>query len=105
DLLGRYGSDSRYDPPVGLVEILTGFPRPWSVAIHKRLLGQKKVCNSIQRYRASNASERRNAMALKQGEVYRCPDPECGCEVTVTRGAAPREGRRSESSVLLRQGD
>jgi len=27
-------------------------------------------------------------MALKQGEVYKCPDPECGCEVTVTRGTA-----------------
>lgn len=26
-------------------------------------------------------------MALKQGEVYRCPDPNCGCEITVTRSA------------------
>ncbi len=25
-------------------------------------------------------------MALKQGELYRCPDPECGCEIAVTRG-------------------
>src|SRR6266568_8168099 len=28
-------------------------------------------------------------MAFKQGEVYKCPDPNCGCEITVTKGAAP----------------
>jgi hypothetical protein len=28
-------------------------------------------------------------MALTQGEVYKCPDPQCGCEITVTRGASP----------------
>src|SRR5437016_7364209 len=28
-------------------------------------------------------------MAFKQGEVYKCPDPKCGCEITVTKGAAP----------------
>ena len=27
-------------------------------------------------------------MALREGEVYRCPDQDCGCEVTVTRSAA-----------------
>jgi hypothetical protein len=26
-------------------------------------------------------------MAFKQGEVYRCPDDSCGCELTVTRPA------------------
>ena len=26
-------------------------------------------------------------MALKKGEVYRCPDANCGCEITVTKGA------------------
>ncbi len=26
-------------------------------------------------------------MALKQGEVYVCPDAGCGCEITVTKGA------------------
>ncbi len=31
-------------------------------------------------------------MALKQDEVYRCPDPDCGCEVTVTKGVAPGKG-------------
>lgn len=31
-------------------------------------------------------------MALQKGEVYACPDPECGCEITVTRGAAPGKG-------------
>lgn len=27
-------------------------------------------------------------MALQQGETYHCPDPGCGCEIKVTRGAA-----------------
>lgn len=26
-------------------------------------------------------------MPLREGEVYRCPDPACGCEVTVTKVA------------------
>jgi hypothetical protein len=26
-------------------------------------------------------------MALKQGETYRCPEPKCGCEIQVTKGA------------------
>ncbi|MGH9535529.1 MAG: hypothetical protein ACRD2E_11800 [Terriglobales bacterium] len=30
-------------------------------------------------------------MALKDGDVYRCTDPNCDCEVTVTRGAAHAE--------------
>jgi hypothetical protein len=25
-------------------------------------------------------------MAMHKGEIYRCPDPDCGCEVEVTRG-------------------
>lgn len=28
-------------------------------------------------------------MPFKQGEVYRCPDLNCGCEITVTKGAPP----------------
>ncbi|MGH3611001.1 MAG: hypothetical protein ACRDRD_23370 [Pseudonocardiaceae bacterium] len=28
-------------------------------------------------------------MAFREGEVYKCPDEECGCEVTVTKGARP----------------
>lgn len=28
-------------------------------------------------------------MAFREGQVYRCPDPSCGCEVTVTKGAPP----------------
>ncbi len=24
-------------------------------------------------------------MALKEGEVYKCPDDNCGCEITVTK--------------------
>jgi hypothetical protein len=31
-------------------------------------------------------------MAFKEGEVYRCPDHECGCEIKVIRGAAPGKG-------------
>lgn len=31
-------------------------------------------------------------MAFKEGEIYRCPDPECGCEIKVTKGAAPGKG-------------
>ncbi len=28
-------------------------------------------------------------MAFREGQIYRCPDPACGCEVTVTKGAPP----------------
>lgn len=28
-------------------------------------------------------------MAFKQGEIYKCPDPNCGCELTVTKAAPP----------------
>jgi len=28
-------------------------------------------------------------MAFKEGEVYKCPDADCGCEVTVTKAAHP----------------
>lgn len=28
-------------------------------------------------------------MPFREGEVFRCPDPACGCEVTVTKGAPP----------------
>lgn len=31
-------------------------------------------------------------MAFKEGEVYKCPDLDCGCEVTVTKSAAPGKG-------------
>ncbi len=31
-------------------------------------------------------------MALKEGQVYKCPNPDCGCEITVTRSAAPGKG-------------
>jgi hypothetical protein len=31
-------------------------------------------------------------MALQKGERYRCPDQECGCEIEVTKGAAPGKG-------------
>jgi hypothetical protein len=26
-------------------------------------------------------------MALRTGELYRCPDKSCGCEIQVTKGA------------------
>ena len=28
-------------------------------------------------------------MAFREGQVYRCPDTACGCEVTVTKPAPP----------------
>lgn len=31
-------------------------------------------------------------MALQKGEVYQCPDRDCGCEITVTGGAAEGKG-------------
>jgi hypothetical protein len=31
-------------------------------------------------------------MALKEGEMYQCPNPDCGCEITVTKGAQPGGG-------------
>lgn len=31
-------------------------------------------------------------MALQEGEVYRCPDQACGCEIKVSKGAAPGHG-------------
>ena len=44
-------------------------------------------------------------MALKEGDVYRCPDPECGCEIKVTKGAAAGKGGDQKSALLLRQAD
>lgn len=35
---------------------------------------------------------RKPATALQEGETYRCPDEACGCEITVTKGAAPGHG-------------
>jgi hypothetical protein len=31
-------------------------------------------------------------MALRTGELYRCPNENCGCEIQVTRGAKPGGG-------------
>ena len=28
-------------------------------------------------------------MAYSNGDLYRCPDNDCGCEVTVTKAAQP----------------
>lgn len=33
-----------------------------------------------------------NDMALQQGELYRCPDSNCACEIQVTKGAKPGSG-------------
>lgn len=27
-------------------------------------------------------------MAMKRGEKYQCPNPECGCEISVTKGSS-----------------
>jgi len=44
-------------------------------------------------------------MAFKQGEVYKCPDPNCGCEITVTKGAAPVISGRIQLLFRRRAGD
>ena len=31
-------------------------------------------------------------MAWNKGDVYSCPDPNCGCEVTVTKAPQPGTG-------------
>ena len=31
-------------------------------------------------------------MLWKEGDVYKCPDPQCGCEVKVTKTPAPGTG-------------
>jgi hypothetical protein len=31
-------------------------------------------------------------MALRTGELYRCPNEDCSCEIQVTRGAKPGGG-------------
>jgi hypothetical protein len=31
-------------------------------------------------------------MVLRTAEKYRCPDPECGCEIEVTKGAGEGQG-------------
>jgi len=33
-------------------------------------------------------------MAMKQGEKYQCTNPDCGCEITVTRGSEAEEADR-----------
>jgi len=43
-------------------------------------------------------------MAFREGQVYRCVDPACGCEVTVTKSAPP-DCRHRQPHLLLRQGD
>lgn len=30
-----------------------------------------------------------NPMPLKEGEIYRCADQQCGCEIRVAKGAEP----------------
>lgn len=41
-------------------------------------------------------------MAFQQGDRYGCPDPECGCEIQVTKGAAP--GKRMAWSFVTPPG-
>lgn len=31
-------------------------------------------------------------MVLQEGEIYQCPDADCGCEMTVTKGAEAGHG-------------
>ena len=34
-------------------------------------------------------------MAMQKGEKYECSDPECGCEISVTRSSEAMSGSRS----------
>jgi hypothetical protein len=38
---------------------------------------------------SANTTREVRAMPFREGEVFRCPDQACGCEVTVTKGAPP----------------
>jgi hypothetical protein len=38
--------------------------------------------------RRNVACEKENVMAFKTGERFKCPDPNCGCEIEVTKGAS-----------------
>ena len=40
-------------------------------------------------------------MALQQGERYRCPDPNSGCEIEVTKAPPPGSGGQSQPALLL----
>ena len=31
-------------------------------------------------------------MAFQEGDKYKCPDAECGCEIQVTKSVAPGKG-------------
>ena len=42
-------------------------------------------------------------MALKEGEVYTCPDPNCGCEITVTKGAGPGGGNQPRAAAAVKR--
>ena len=42
-----------------------------------------------------HASPRRQTMALKQGDKYRCPHENCGCEIEVTKGAGAGGGDKA----------
>lgn len=44
-------------------------------------------------------------MAFKQGEVYKCPDPNCGCEFTCYEVCAANLSRNAKSELLLRERD
>jgi len=48
---------------------------------------------SIDRWSLGSAySKKGTPMALQKGEKYRCPNADCGCEIEVTKGAAPGKG-------------
>ena len=91
-LLRGRGPNACYDPPVGLVEILTGSLDPESLRFTGGGWAQKKSATLYQGIERRMQVKGENAMALKQGEAYRCPDAACGCAVTVTESAAPGKG-------------
>lgn len=34
-------------------------------------------------------------MAMHKGEIYRCPDPDCACEIEVIKGPKKEDGQDS----------
>jgi hypothetical protein len=44
-------------------------------------------------------------MAFKKGEVYRCSDVDCGCEIAITRGAQKNQAGHQHRCCCGREMD
>jgi hypothetical protein len=47
--------------------------------------GLDRVLETPSNHVTGVVTERRTSMAMEQGEKYECPDPECRCQISVTR--------------------